>query len=175
MALRKHYHQYALAGWIQQFNAFRSWHRDFQVPHTSCLHDKNWFPQGWAKEGDDVFCKYQRMHVCISWYSVSSMRRDKMLLSNVNMIESLFRFSETNEKVSKHYHSDKKKKVNALSLVASRLHCYNPSSRNSEHGLPTEKRDREVDWVEVTRHDQSRSFLRWENSRGEQERGGMEV
>lgn len=31
---------------------------------------------------------------------------------------------------------------------------YNPLSQNSEHGLPTERRDGEVDWSEVTRQDQ---------------------
>lgn len=52
--------------------------------------------------------------------------------------------------------------------------CYNPLSQNSEHGLPTEKRDREVDWFEVTGHDHSRSFSIWENfkrrGRGDGER-----
>lgn len=64
-----------------------------------------------------------------------------------------------------------------MSLVASRLHCYNPLSQNSEHGLPTEKRDREVDWFEVNRQDQSGSLSVQEN-REEEERvgeGGMEV
>lgn len=30
--------------------------------------------------------------------------RDKMLLITVNVVKSLFRFLETNEKVSEHYH-----------------------------------------------------------------------
>lgn len=38
--------------------------------------------------------------------------------------------------------------------MASRLCYYNPLSQNSEHGLPTERRDREVDWSEVTGQDQ---------------------
>lgn len=62
-----------------------------------------------------------------------------------------------------------------MSLVASRLHCYNPLSQNSEHGLPTEKRDREVDWFEVRVTDRtSLDHLTQENSREEEEglRGG---
>lgn len=34
--------------------------------------------------------------------------RDTMLLIKVNMIKSLFRFFKTYEKVSKHYHADRK-------------------------------------------------------------------
>lgn len=36
-----------------------------------------------------------------------------------------------------------------MSLMASRLLCYNPSSQDSEHGLPTKKRDKEVDLFEI--------------------------
>lgn len=39
---------------------------------------------------------------------LQSKGRDEMLLIKVNMIKSLFRFVETTEKVSKHYHSDRK-------------------------------------------------------------------
>lgn len=45
----------------------------------------------------------------------------------------------------------------------------NPVSQNSEHGLPTEQRDWEVDWFEVIRKDQSRSFSVREKERGRRE------
>lgn len=166
MAPRKRFHQYALAGWIHQFLPFSSWLCDFQVPHTSCLDDKNRFPQGWAEAGDNVFCEYLRT----PRYSVSSIKRNKMLLTNVNMIKSLFRISETSEKGFK-----------AISLwqIQQLMLCHwwhqdstvicNPVSQNSEHGLPTEQRDWEVDWFEVTRKDQSRSFSVREKERGRRE------
>lgn len=96
MALRKCYHQYALAGRIQQCFSFSSWHCDFQVPHTSCLDAKNRFPQGWAKAGDNALCKYQRRSFDIQY--LQSKGRDEMLLIKVSMIKSLFRFFETTEK-----------------------------------------------------------------------------
>lgn len=102
MALRKRYHQYALAWRIQQFFPFSSWHCDFQVPHTSCLDAKNRFPQGWAKSKRQCILQISKdacTHTLI--FSIFNAKgRDKMLLIKVNMIKSLFRFFETTEMVS---------------------------------------------------------------------------
>lgn len=76
VALRKRYHHRHHMPWqggSNSFSPFSSWHFDFQVPHISCLDAKNRFPQGWAKAGDNAFCKYQRMLVL--WYLISSKRR----------------------------------------------------------------------------------------------------
>lgn len=53
--------------------------------------------------------------------------------------------------------------------------CYNPLSQNSEHGLPIEKRDREVDWSEVTGQDQSGKFSgkSWKEEAEEEEGWGV--
>lgn len=60
--------------------------------------------------------------------------------------------------------------INALELVALRLRYYNPLSQNSEHGGPTERKDREVDWSEVTRQDQMSDQYRKTAGRKERER-----
>lgn len=102
---------------------------------------------------------------------LQSKGRDKMLLINVNMIKSLFRFFS---KPLRRFQSviTLTENINALchwwhqdSIVTI------PCLRTVSMVYQQRRRDREVDWFEVNRQDQSRSFEIQENGREEEEGG----
>lgn len=65
--------------------------------------------------------------------------------------------------------------INAMSLVASRFNCYNPLSQNSEHGLPTEERQRgRLIWSQSYRQEHYRKTDGEEGVRGGGWNGGIQ-
>lgn len=178
MALRKRYRQYALAWRIQQFFLFSSWHCDFQVPHTSCLDAKNRFPQGWAKSRRQCILQISK-DACthtLRFSIFNAKGRDKMLLIKVNMIKkkSLFRFFETTETVSKHYHWQKTLMLYVTGGIKTPLLQSLVSEQWAWFTNREERQRGRLIWSQSNWQDQSGSFSIQENGREEEEgvRGG---